>query len=1566
MKYFRQSSLALLLSLGLLPILSHAQKAGLKPGAVDPGNYYSVRNEYLKNHPEQEAEEKEREGGDLKHVKEDQSREAFEQWDWYWRDHQDATSHIPGKMADVGKYLSNYLGARSSGNNLSVGGSPSVCQTSLGNWALFGPSAYSAPMIGRVSSMWVNPTNFSEIYAGSAGGGIFHTVNAGSYVSWAPVNQADASGNRLPSPDITTIAVDQTNSPNTIYCGGNNGSPTGWGLDNNFGFGVNRSTDGGITWSNVLNLSSFNSTQNTDFVRAVKIHPQDHNTVYVLAGQTVFRTSNATNASPTWTPVLTIPNMTYCMFGLSDIEIINGTSGVSNSVVAVSTDRESYDGSANSSCGSAHMYISTAGGNTGTFTDVTTNVVGSFVTDRISMALQPGNTSEIFATYATCVGGPGSPYLYFNKINVSTLAVTSIGSMSDGFISPGAGYWDLEFEFSPNNPNYFYVGGQVLYKYNITGGGFTYTTFSDYWANSSTMTHGDVRSMRVMPVGTTSDLILLGDDGGLQQTIVTSTSMTQPSWTNLNGNSSAGNPMAITQFFGLAGSESNYNLLVAGAQDNATQEYFSGNWYPFDGGDGWKGVINPQNNHYYGFMNGGALSALTGPVNATPFTGAATPSAYGGPNVRIAMNPNNPNILYACSNNSSGNYDVWRSTNFGGSWAQISFPADQNSIRSIRVAPNASDTVYVVKDGPTWGASGVATSNRIYMGYLNGSTWTWKDIGAGSSCAALINGLSWAVATDVAIDPNNANRIWVTFNGYFNVGSTSQGVSRVVCTPDCGSNWYDATNNLPPFPVNCIVYQNGSNDVLYIGTDVGVFQFASANTTPGVGTWNCFNQGLPVVPVLDLEINNCKSKLRCATYGRGIYASDLPVTTDFVINTNTNWYGNHFVPGDIFITGNATLNVYGTIYMGGGKRIKVNRGAVLNVHPTGVLTNYCGDMWQGVEVYGNSSVAQNVSGAQGVCVMQGGSTLSNALEGISAAQMSGGNPVTGYTGGIVECTGALFTNNRRDAALYSYHWYIGSAEQANISYFKNCTFQTTASLNDPAQALNTHVTFNDVYKPTIVGCTFTNTTSNTVYSANYRGAGITSSDATYTVDNYYRPNINPPVLISSSAFNGMTSGVTAAYTNPTGKQVIVKNAAFTGNLRGVLISNGNNPMVTSNTMSGIPVALTTAMVDATYGIDLFNCTNLNVSCNTVSGTYSSTANNYGTIIDNCGSSTSNAVSNNTYSNLYAGIQAQGNNGSGTSGVQLMCNTFQSSMSYQLSVCPQYTGSIANQGSTCSIGYTRQNNFFSPVSSNKQIIATNATVNYWASGSIPTVLSGYVNVTACTSVSGECSSSCTSGGGMLSGDMNTSSTEDNARLLTELESLTSPEREMALSGAYIQEGNTAKVFELMTWFRKNDMPEAVFFFGKEQELNQSRLSWYDLSASDKEEMRRIAAGSTPTASYAQAVVQMIDGKISQPAIERIPQPAEELTRPLAANGQLLNNVPNPFDAETMIECTVGAEAHTSILRITDALGNQLKSFQLVQGNNRITVSASEFAGGVYYYSLVIDGKHVITKKMVVVH
>jgi hypothetical protein len=90
-------------------------------------------------------------------------------------------------------------------------------------------------VIGRVSSIAVDPNNAAHLLLGAAGGGIWESTNTGT--TWAPRTD------QLPSLAIGAIAFDPT-APSKVYAGSGEGN-----FYFNLGAGVYKSTNGGTTWS---------------------------------------------------------------------------------------------------------------------------------------------------------------------------------------------------------------------------------------------------------------------------------------------------------------------------------------------------------------------------------------------------------------------------------------------------------------------------------------------------------------------------------------------------------------------------------------------------------------------------------------------------------------------------------------------------------------------------------------------------------------------------------------------------------------------------------------------------------------------------------------------------------------------------------------------------------------------------------------------------------------------------------------------------------------------------------------------------------------------------------------------------------------------------------------------------------------------------------------------------------------------------------------------------------------------------------------------------------------------
>jgi hypothetical protein len=81
-------------------------------------------------------------------------------------------------------------------------------------------------------------------------------------------------------------------------------------------------------------------------------------------------------------------------------------------------------------------------------------------------------------------------------------------------------------------------------------------------------------------------------------------------------------------------------------------------------------------------------------------------------------------------------------------------------------------------------------------------------------------------------------------------------------------------------------------------------------------------------------------------------------------------------------------------------------------------------------------------------------------------------------------------------------------------------------------------------------------------------------------------------------------------------------------------------------------------------------------------------------------------------------------------------------------------------------------------------------------------------------------------------------------------------------------------------------------------------------------------------------------------------------------RLEQNVPNPFNSNTYIQYYLPSAAKSAQLTISDLNGQTLRQYNISSiGFNKLTIAPGEFAQGIYNYSLVVDGKLIDTKQMI---
>lgn len=100
-----------------------------------------------------------------------------------------------------------------------------------------------------------------------------------------------------------------------------------------------------------------------------------------------------------------------------------------------------------------------------------------------------------------------------------------------------------------------------------------------------------------------------------------------------------------------------------------------------------------------------------------------------------------------------------------------------------------------------------------------------------------------------------------------------------------------------------------------------------------------------------------------------------------------------------------------------------------------------------------------------------------------------------------------------------------------------------------------------------------------------------------------------------------------------------------------------------------------------------------------------------------------------------------------------------------------------------------------------------------------------------------------------------------------------------------------------------------------------------------------------------------------ARKQAPKQRESTTETIAA--MLYQNTPNPFTEETVISYIVPTEAQQASIYVYNMLGEQLSKYDISAfGEGYITISANELYAGTFLYSLVVDGKLIDTKQMII--
>ncbi len=750
-------------------------------------------------------------------------------------------------------------------------------------WVSRGPdiisSIYWGFNAGRTRGIMFDP---NDVGAGNGDGIDYNRVFAGGVSGglWVNNDITDINSSWTLVPGIgsniaVTVIISDPNNPNTFYLGSGESYTSGAAVGN----GIWKSTDSGVTWSNIF--GGYTGTTGTQFIDGIFFindlvardvgattelyaavagdfnAPSSPSQFFGLSEQGLYKsvdngsnwtkfTINEANGSPSNPNDIEIDinnniwfSTTGSFWGFNGGKIFQSTDGLTFSLKhtianATRTELETSQNSANT----------------------------LWVLARVNGLPDIWTTTDAFATSPT--------QITTEPVDADT------GSIPASDFTRGQAFYDLEIEADGNDN--LYVGGIDLFSSSDNGA--TWTQISEWFdigGFTASLVHADQHAIVFRPGTGNEKKVVFGTDGGVYYTddiTLAGGSATAITHRNKDYNTIQFYYGAIDDIDGSDGDD-----IIGGTQDNGTphvidaasggntfNETFAGDggYTEIDAANGYVIQSYVQNDHrYVGYPTplNFASSTLISSPGPDPGAAGGTANTQNGSFINEAVLDKNLNILY--SNATFRNYNIAT-----GATISITYrleriaefipggPAQVNTFITDALM-NSSPTAFKVSPFTT-------TSTKLFIGLLNGKllridtadgTPTFNDI-TGPSFVGSISDIEFG---------QNESQIFVTIHNY--------GVTSIWFSSDGGLNWVSKEGNLPDIPVKCILQNPLIPNELIIGTELGVW--ATADYTKSSPTWIQSYNGMSDVKVVDLDLRSSDNVILASTFGRGMFTSQF-------------------------------------------------------------------------------------------------------------------------------------------------------------------------------------------------------------------------------------------------------------------------------------------------------------------------------------------------------------------------------------------------------------------------------------------------------------------------------------------------------------------------------------------------------------------------------------------------------------------------------------------------------------------------------------------------------------------
>lgn len=710
-------------------------------------------------------------------------------------------------------------------------------------WQYLGPTNISGRCtdVEAVSPHGMNYT----IWIGSATGGVWKSVNEGT--TFIPVFEG------MPTASVGDLAIDP-NDPNIVWVGTGEANIF---RSSNAGCGVFKTTDGGKTWS-LMGL------ENTFTIGRIRVNPKNSDIVYVAATghewtpneeRGLFKT---TDGGKSWSKILYIDQNT----GVNDLVLDPKYPDIIYCTTWERTRLKWNDPRTYETTKGTGIWKSTDGGKN--WLQINKGLPDPNRRGRIGIDIAVSNPNVLYAyldNYEIAYKADPKETDSYGRTKKDVIKGATVYRTDDGGanwtrvsgltpeqktfmegVSATYGWVFGQIRVDPTDENTLYIMGLMLNQ--STDGGRTFR----YLAGP----HLDHHGLWIDPAN--PNYLLNVQDGGLTISYDKGRTWKHPI-----------DALPLAQFYDVAydmstpfrvyGSIQDHHSFFAPVdltrgRDKIPQEEFKHTL----GAEGSMHAVNPDDNStiyasgFYGVLSRASVDNPDNEREILPKTYPGETPLRGEWNAPTLISPHNSDIIY------HGMQLLLMSRDKGNTWENISSDLSYNDPK--KHGDINYQTISAIDESPL-------KFGLIYAGTDDGRIWRTRD-----------GGKNWAEIRNGAVPQKFVSRIVASGSDMGTVYLTQTGRREddfqvyIWKSTNFGDTWEDISGNIPVGPVNVIREDPVNPDILYAGTDGGVFISKDRGKR-----WDILGT-LPFCYVHDLRIHPRDNMIIIATHGRGLWVMD--------------------------------------------------------------------------------------------------------------------------------------------------------------------------------------------------------------------------------------------------------------------------------------------------------------------------------------------------------------------------------------------------------------------------------------------------------------------------------------------------------------------------------------------------------------------------------------------------------------------------------------------------------------------------------------------------------------------